>query len=255
MAVTYYVMLKINNLEKIYNHNGNSVEVFDSLNLEISRGEFIGIFGPNGCGKTTLLNLISGLDKDFSGKINFDNKVRISYIFQNYRESIFPWLTIADNIAYPLKLQGISDKEQKNAAHSICNQFGVKFDLSDYPYTLSGGQQQLVAILRGLITRPNILLFDEPLSSIDYQTTLFMLNKIQEIWQETKTTIVFISHDIDEAITLSQKIILLSNKPTRVIKNFDNHLNYPRKIDTMGTKEFVELKHNILSVFTNEVGI
>lgn len=248
-------MLKINNLEKIYNHNGSPVKVFDSLNLEIARGEFIGIFGPNGCGKTTLLNLISGLDKNFSGKISFDNKVKISYVFQNYRESIFPWLTIADNITYPLKLQGLSHKEQRKAAQNICNQFNIKLNLSDYPYTLSGGQQQLVVILRGLITKPDILLFDEPLSSLDYQTTLFMLNKIQEIWQETKTTIFFISHDIDEAITLSQKIILLSNKPTRIIRTFDNRLNYPRKTDIMGTSEFIELKYNILSVFTNEVGI
>lgn len=248
-------MLKIDNLKKIYQHNGSPVKVFDSLNLEINHGEFIGIFGPNGCGKTTLLNLISGLDKDFSGKIDFDSKTKISYIFQNYRESIFPWLTIADNIAYPLKLRGSSHKGQKNAAQNICEQFGVKLNLSDYPHTLSGGQQQLVAILRGLITEPDILLFDEPLSSLDYQTTLFMLNKIQEIWQETKTTIIFISHDIDEAIALSQKIILLSNKPTKIIKIFDNHLNYPRKTNIMGTNEFVELKHNILSAFTDEVGI
>lgn len=248
-------MLKIEKLEKIYEHNGNSVKVFESLDLEILHGEFIGIFGPNGCGKTTLLNLISGLDKNFSGKINFDNKVKISYIFQNYRESIFPWLTIADNIAYPLKLQGISREKQKDEAKIICNQFGIKFDLSDYPYNLSGGQQQLVAILRGLITKPDILLFDEPLSSLDYQTTLFMLNKIQEIWQETKTTVLFISHDIDEAIMLSQKIILLSNKPVRVIKIFDNHLHYPRKTDTLGLSEFVELKRDILSAFADEIKI
>src|SRR3989338_4446040 len=107
-------MLKITNLQKSFRDNLNhQVEIFKNFNLEISRGEFVGIFGPNGCGKTTLLNLISGLDKDFSGKISFDNKVQISYIFQNYRESIFPWLTIAENIAYPLKLQGVSDKEQK----------------------------------------------------------------------------------------------------------------------------------------------
>ncbi len=248
-------MLKIENLEKSFQNNGNAIKVFESFNLKISRGEFIGIFGPNGCGKTTLLNLISGLDKNFLGKINFGNKVKISYIFQNYRESIFPWLTIADNITYPLKLQGISREKQKEEAKIICNQFGIKFDLSDYPYTLSGGQQQLVAILRGLITKPDILLFDEPLSSLDYQTTLFMLNKIQEIWQETKTTVLFISHDIDEAIMLSQKIILLSNKPARVIKTFDNNLNYPRKTDIMGTSEFIRLKHDVLSVFTDEVAI
>ncbi|PIR05620.1 nitrate ABC transporter ATP-binding protein [Candidatus Kuenenbacteria bacterium CG11_big_fil_rev_8_21_14_0_20_37_9] len=248
-------MLKITNLSKSYQHNGSPVKVFELLNLEILRGEFVGIFGPNGCGKTTLLNLISGLDKNFSGEINFDNKVKISYIFQNYRESIFPWLTIAENIAYPLKLRGHTREEQREAARKICNQFDIKFDLSDYPHTLSGGQQQLAAILRGLITKPDILLFDEPLSSLDYQTTLFMLNKIQEIWQETKTTILFISHNIDEAVTLSQKIILLSNKPTKIVKIFDNHLNYPRKTDILGSSEFVELKHNILSEFTHEIKV
>lgn len=248
-------MLEINNLEKIYRSDGNSIRIFDSLNMEINRGEFVGIFGPNGCGKTTLLNLISGLDKNFSGQINFNGQTKISYIFQNYRESIFPWLTIADNIAYPLKLQGLSPEERKIAAEKICHQFGVKFDLSDYPYALSGGQQQLVAILRGLITKPDIILFDEPLSSLDYQTTLFMLDKIQEIWQETKTTAIFVSHDIDAAIVLSQKIILLSNKPTKIINIFNNNLGYPRKIDALGTNEFIKLRHNILSAFTREVGI
>jgi len=248
-------MLKIINLSKTYQHNGNSVKIFEALNLEVLRGEFIGIFGPNGCGKTTLLNLVSGLDIFFGGEILFNNKIKISYIFQNYRESIFPWITIADNISYSLKLQGYTRKEQLTAAQQICSQFDIKLNLLDYPYTLSGGQQQLVSILRGLITKPDILLFDEPLSSLDYQTTLFMLNKIQEIWQETKTTVLFISHDIDEAITLSQKIILLSMKPTKIIKIFDNDLNYPRNSDVLGSTKFVELKRNILSAFIKHVKI
>ena len=248
-------MLKLENIKKTYDHNGNSVEVFDSLNLEISKGEFISVFGPNGCGKTTLLNLISGLDKNFSGKINLNSQTKISYIFQNYRDSIFPWLTIAENISYPLKLQGYTNEKQSEAVQKICSQFGIKFDLADYPYNLSGGQQQLVVILRGLITKPDILLFDEPLSSLDYQTTLFMLDKIQEIWLETKTMVIFVSHDIDEAITLSQKIILLGSKPTKIVKIFENNLKYPRKIDILGTSEFVSLKHNILNVFKEEIKI
>ncbi len=229
--------------------------LFDDLSFHVQRGEFVAIFGPNGCGKTTLLDILSGLDKDFSGDMRFDSRVKISYIFQNYRESIFPWLTIAGNIAYPLKLQGFSDTEQKSATLNICNQFGIKFDLSDYPYTLSGGQQHLVAILRGLIIKPDILLFDEPLSSLDYQTTLFMLNKIQEIWQETKTAVIFVSHNIDDALMLSQKIILLSNRPTKTIKIFNNNLPYPRKTNVVGTREFVELKKSILSAFADEIGL
>ena len=213
-------MLKITNLQKSFQDNlGHSVEVFKNFNLEISGGEFLAIFGPNGCGKTTLLNLIAGIDKADDGKIIFDDpKTKIAFIFQNYRESLFPWLNVIDNISYPLKLQGIPEEKRHVQVKNLCEQFGVQINFENYPYTLSGGQQQLATILRALITKPDIILLDEPFSSLDYQTTLFMLNKTQEIWQETGITFIFVSHDIDEAIFLSQRLILLSKKPTMIAK-------------------------------------
>ncbi|MEK6818866.1 MAG: ATP-binding cassette domain-containing protein, partial [Nanoarchaeota archaeon] len=123
----------------------------------------------------------------------------------------------------------------------------------NYPYTLSGGQQQLVTILRALITKADLILLDEPFSSLDYQTTLFMLNKTQEIWQETGITFIFVSHDIDEAIFLSQRLILLSKKPTMIAEEVNNILPYPRTTHIMGMPEFSRLKHEALDVFIKQV--
>ena len=248
-------MLKITNLQKSFRDNLNhQVEIFKNFNLEISKGEFVAIFGPNGCGKTTLLNLIAGVDKADGGEIIFDDrKTKIAFIFQNYRESLFPWLSVIDNISYPLKLQGVPIEKRREQAKSLCVRFGVTISLESYPYTLSGGQQQLVTILRALITQPDIILLDEPFSSLDYQTNLFMLNKIQEIWRETGITFVFVSHDIDEAIFLSQRLILLSNKPTIIVKEVNNVLPYPRTTHLMGMPEFSRLKHEALDVFIKQV--
>lgn len=247
-------MLKLVNIKKTYLDQKRKIEVFSNFNLEVSNGEFVAIFGPNGCGKTTLLNLIAGLDKPDFGQIIFDNpKTRIAFIFQNYRESLFPWLNVIDNISYPLKLQGIPAQKRYAQVKNLCEQFSVQINFESYPYTLSGGQQQLVTVLRALITQPDIILLDEPFSSLDYQTTLFMLNKMQEIWRETGITFVFVSHDIDEAIYLSQRLILLSKKPTIIAKEINNALPYPRTAHMVGTPEFSKLKHEALDIFIRQI--
>ncbi len=248
-------MLKITHLNKSYTeHSGSELAIFNDFNLEVKKGEFIGIFGPNGCGKTTLLNLIAGLDKPNSGNIIFDTPaVRTAFIFQNYRESLFPWLSVKDNITYPLKLRGIPIAERYKRAEKLTEQFGVKINLESFPYALSGGQQQFTAILRALMTEPDLILMDESFSSLDYQTTLFMLIKMQEIWEETGITFIFVSHEIDEAIFLAQRVILLSHKPTKVVKELVNSLPYPRTTHVMGTPEFTNLKHQAVDEFIKQV--
>ena len=246
-------MLRITHLNKFYTEkDGAKLAIFKNFNLEVNKGEFVGIFGPNGCGKTTLLNLIAGLDRPNSGKIIFNAPAtRRAVIFQNYRESLFPWLSVRDNIAYPLKLRGIPLKERHKRAEALTEQFGIKINLESFPYTLSGGQQQFAAILRALMIEPDLILMDEPFSSLDYQATLFMLRKMQEIWEETGITFIFVSHEIDEAIFLAQRVVLLSNKPTRVVKDIVNSLSYPRTTAAMGMPEFIDLicrSHTFLPV-------
>ncbi len=251
------IMLKIENIKKSYESRGGKIEVFTNFNLEIAEGECVTIFGPNGCGKTTLLNIMGNIVEPDSGKISFEgkplNSLKIGYVFQDYRNSLLPWLKARDNIAFPLKLQKLPKSERDEIVKTLCKKFSCSFNLDAYPYQLSGGQQQYISLLRGLAIQPQIYLLDEPFSSLDYQTTLLMLEKMTDIWQKTKITTLFVSHEIDEAIFLARKIVLLGNKPTNVIKIFQNPLPYPRKINFMGKPEFANLKGEILEIYTQEI--
>jgi len=250
-------IISIKNLQKSFINNNRSVEVLGDVNLEIERGELLAIFGPNGCGKTTLLNIIANLIKPDNGQIIFQGqsieKAKVSYIFQNYRETLFPWLKVIDNITLPLKLEGVEKQVRDNLAKELVEKFHLQIDLNEYPYNLSGGQQQLIALLRGLIVKPDLLLLDEPFSALDYQTTLFLYKKLLEIWENIKTTVIFVSHNIDEAIFLSNRLIMFSTKPTKVIIDRSVDLPYPRELSLFTADKFTNLKGELLKDFSQQV--
>ena len=195
--------------------------------------------------------------KQDSGQIIFQEhsieKAKVSYIFQNYRETLFPWLKVIDNITLPLKLEGIEKHEREKRAKELVERFHLQIDLNEYPYSLSGGQQQLLALLRGLIVKPDLLLLDEPFSALDYQTTLFLYQKLLEIWESIKTTVIFISHNIDEAIFLSNRFIMFSTKPTKVMIDRSVDLSYPRRLSLFTDDRFTNLKGELLEDFSQEV--
>ena len=168
----------------------NDTVIYDKFDLDLPQGQFISIFGPNGCGKSTLINMISGLLPLDAGQVLFDGQTiqetRLSYVFQNYRDALFPWLRAIDNIHYPLKLMGLSRRERDQRVEQLLADFGVKIDLDSYPYMLSGGQQQTVSILRALVTNPEVLFLDEPFSALDYEMTLFMREQLQRIFMKTR---------------------------------------------------------------------
>lgn len=247
-------LVSVNNLKKSFTNNGRKLEVLADLNLEIQRGEFLVIFGPNGCGKTTLLNIISRLEGKDGGEVIYGNILKTSFVFQNYRESLFPWQRVIDNIAFPLQLKGVPRQERHTRAQALASSLGVNLDLRAYPYELSGGQQQMVAILRALIIQPDLLLFDEPFSSLDYKTTLLMEKKILAIWQRLHLTILFVTHEIDEAVFLSSRIALMSDKPSRMVNMLHNDLPYPRQWSVVGSTQFAALKQQVLSIFLSNLG-
>jgi NitT/TauT family transport system ATP-binding protein len=231
--------------------------VYDGFDLDIARGRLVSVFGPNGCGKSTLINMIAGLIAPDAGEILFGGKplsaVRIGYVFQNYREALFPWLRAIDNIEYPLKLMKLARRERRARSERLVAHLGVKIDLARYPYELSGGQQQLVSIMRALVVEPEILFLDEPFSALDYEMTLFMRDRLQHLFLATGTTTVLVSHDLEEAVYLADRVVLLSRGPARVADDVAFDAPRPRSGATLSDPGFVRVKAHCLDVFQREV--
>ena len=227
------------------------------FSIDLPMGKFISVFGPNGCGKSTFINMISGLMPMDAGEVLYDGQTirdtKISYVFQNYREALFPWMRAVDNIHYPLKVLGVGRRERERRVEKLLAEFDVPFDLNAYPYTLSGGQQQTVSILRALVTRPRVLLLDEPFSALDYEMTLFMRERLQHIFMKLKTTTLLVSHDLEEAIQLADRVVLLTRRPTRVAEIVPVGLPWPRAADVTTGEGFINLKRHCLDRFWREV--
>jgi len=232
-------------------------DVYRDFDLDFYEGEFLSIFGPNGCGKSTLINMISGLLPMDAGSVLYDGKTiaqtNISYVFQNYREALFPWMRAIDNIHYPLVLRNIGRKEREERIDKLFTEFDVRIDLNRYPYELSGGQQQAVSILRALITEPEVLFLDEPFSALDYEMTLFMRERIQRIFMSRNTTMILVSHDLEEAVQLATKVLLLTRRPTRIAELVDVNVPWPRNTHTLTEPDFVAIRSHCLDVFSREV--
>ncbi len=235
---------------------GNAV-IYNSFDLDLPRGKLISVFGPNGCGKSTLINMIAGLIPIDAGEILFDgmklSEIKFGYVFQNYREALFPWLRAFDNIEYPLQLMKVAKAERRARVEKLVDHLGVKIDLNRYPYEMSGGQQQLVSIMRALVMEPEILFLDEPFSALDYEMTLFMREQLQRIFQETGMTTVLVSHDLEEAVYLADHVLLLSRHPARVADFVPHDVPRPRSDVTLSDPEFIRIKAHCLEVFQREV--
>ncbi|MEP4378521.1 MAG: ABC transporter ATP-binding protein [Alphaproteobacteria bacterium] len=233
--------------------------VYDGFDLELELGTLTSVFGPNGCGKSTLINMISGLMPRDGGKVLYDGRTieetNISYVFQNYREALFPWLRAIDNIHYPLKRKGFPKKQRDERVEQLVEDFGIRIDLNAYPYALSGGQQQAVSILRALAPEPDVLFLDEPFSALDYEMTLLMREKLQSVFEKSGTTMILVSHDLEEAVQMADRVLLLTRRPSRVAALVDNTLPRPRNANTLTEPEFVELRSRCLDIFQREARV
>lgn len=241
------IAISVKNLKKSF----NNTEVFKDFSISIEQGKITAIFGPNGSGKSTLLNILSGIIPKDEGGFNIDNfsHFEFSYIFQNYRESLLPWRTNFENIALPLEIQKKGKEEIKRKVEELQNLFEFKFDWDKYPYELSGGQQQILAFIRALVTNPRVLFIDEPFSALDYENNLRLREHLQKYYLAFKPTILLITHNIEEAVHLAEKIVVFSQKPTRVLETIENPLAYPRTIQSLKSSEFDQVKDKVLSLF------
>ena len=212
-------VVEIKNLRKKYFDKKKEVLAIDDISMDVKNGEFLVIVGPSGCGKSTLLNIIGGIDKKSSGDIRINDNARIGYMLQT--DCLFSWLTILDNALLGLKIKGLLTEENINYVKELLNTYGLGDFMNSYPNSLSGGMKQRVALIRTLALKPDVLLLDEPFSALDYQTRLKVADDVYKIIKKEKKTVIMITHDIGEACSIADRVVVLSDRPSKVKKTFD----------------------------------
>lgn len=242
--------LEIRDLNQSFSKDdGSSLVVLEHMTFDVKDEEFVCILGSSGCGKTTLLRLIAGLDLAQAGSIFLDGEEirgtspKIGMVFQEY--SLFPWRTVIDNIAFGLEMQGVARAERTKIAERYLDLVNLEQFRDSYPSELSGGMRQRVAVARALALDPAILLMDEPFGALDAQTRNMLQKELLDIQDATKKTIIFITHSVDEAVFLSDRIIVLTPRPGRICRTFD--LNLPRPRDRTSV-EFANIRREVLDL-------
>jgi NitT/TauT family transport system ATP-binding protein len=241
--------VRIEQVVKKFNTRNGEVVALNGVDLEIAKDEFVCVVGPSGCGKSTLLNLIAGLSKPTSGKVLVNGKevegpgAERGVVFQQY--ALFPWLTVKKNVEYGLKLQGLNKKEASAVALKYLEMVDLRQFENAYPKELSGGMKQRVAIARAYAVKPQVLLMDEPFGALDAQTKTQLQSELIHTWIQEKRTVFFITHDVEEAVTLAQRVIVMSARPGRIREIINVDLPYPRNQKIRISKEFVDIKNRI----------
>lgn len=243
--------IKIQKVNKTFIQNNNeTIEVLKDINLDIQEGEFICLLGHSGCGKSTLLRIIAGLERDYEGEAYIDGKsisgpsLDKGLVFQDHR--LFPWFTVEENVGY-----GLADREanKKERIEELIHLVGLQGFEKKYPRQLSGGMSQRVAIARALINKPSLLLLDEPFGALDALTRITMQNEILRIWKAQKNTMVMVTHDIDEAIALSSRIVILGQRGTGIKRIINVDLPYPR---VRTGRDFSNIRNTVYKEFFEE---
>jgi NitT/TauT family transport system ATP-binding protein len=250
-------LIQLDCVSKIFRARKGDIEAVREFSHEIKRGEVVTLVGASGCGKTTLLNMVAGFLAPTSGKILLDGKPitsiepRCGMIFQSY--ALFPWMTVRKNVEFGPKLNGISRSERRELSQNYIKMVGLEGFEDSYPGELSGGMRQRVALCRVLANKPDILLCDEPFAALDAMTRGVRQQELLKIVAESGQTVLFITHSIDEALILSDKVVVMSARPGRVKEVHDVDLPHPRKVDVQLTDRYVELKRKIWDVVEEEV--
>jgi NitT/TauT family transport system ATP-binding protein len=246
-------VLQVEDLGVDYQSKSGAVKAIERISFRTQPGEFLSIVGPSGCGKSTLLQCLSGLRQPTRGSVLLDGVQVVkppegmSVVFQEYGRSLFPWLTVGDNVALPLDRGPLSRRERLIAAGEALERVGLDAVERLHPWQLSGGMQQRVAIARALVSKPALLLMDEPFASVDAQTRIELEDLLLELWQDSAMTVLFVTHDIDEAAYLSDRVLVLSTRPSTVQCEVPVALPRPRdQVQTKSQPEYIRVRTSIL---------
>jgi NitT/TauT family transport system ATP-binding protein len=245
-------VLEISALRKVYDGHGRQVEALRDITLTVSDSEFVCVVGPSGCGKTTLLRCLGGLLTPTGGEVKVEGRPvtgppdGLAIVFQEYGRSLFPWLRVAENVELPLKSKGLDRTSRRRLVAESLAAVGLADAGKAYPWQLSGGMQQRVAIARAIAFQPRVLLMDEPFAAVDAQTRADLEDLVRTVWQDSGVTLLFVTHDIDEAVYLGQRVVVLSASPTEVLEDLD--IDLPSQRDQLSTRSdarFVELRSHV----------
>jgi ABC-type nitrate/sulfonate/bicarbonate transport system ATPase subunit len=230
-------------------HDGQSTVALQTTDLDVAENDFLTILGPSGCGKSTLLRIVAGLDAPSSGEVLLDGRkvqgpgADRGMVFQSY--TLFPWLTVLENVAFGLRERGLPKAQQQEIAQDFIAKVGLAKFAGHYPKQLSGGMQQRTALARALANGPRMLLMDEPFGALDHQTRELMQELLLGIWEREKKTVLFVTHDIDEAIFMGSRVVVMSARPGRIKSDLPSPFAHPRHYSVKTTAEFSVLKREL----------
>lgn len=248
--------LLIENVSKVFGEGDRQVTALSNTDFTVKNNEFITILGPSGCGKSTILKVIAGLEEPSSGRVLLDNKEIYGpgsdrgMVFQSY--TLFPWLTVQENIEFGLDVAGRPKSERRDIAHHYLEKIGLKGFEKAYPQNLSGGMKQRVAIARALANDPQVLLMDEPFGALDAQTRTVMQELLVNVWEESHKTILFVTHDVEEAVFMGDTIYVMTARPGKIKAQINVPLPRPRKYDVKLTDVFLDIKRQVFELIREE---
>ena len=248
-------MISFKSVSKTYGGSAG-VLALDKVDFQIREGEFVALLGPSGCGKSTLLNLLAGFEPSSDGTLTFDGRTigrpgpDRGVVFQE--AALLPWLTVWENVVFGPKVQGVPKAQYEEKAREILQIVGLEKFHEALPVQLSGGMRQRVGIARVLVMEPRALLMDEPFGALDAQTRLSMQQLLLEVWQRLNTTVLFVTHDIDEAILLADRVCVMTARPGRITRDIPITLPRPRSLDDLTTAEFIRFKALIMAQMRTE---
>ena len=250
--------IEIRDVEHVYQSDLASVPALDNVSLTVRDGEFVALLGPSGCGKSSLLRVIADLLRPTAGSVIIhsspekeNGRPKTALVFQEY--ALFPWRTVLDNVAFPLEMRGLPRNESQTRARHVLERVGLQPFARAYPHQLSGGMRQRVGIARALAAQPEVLLMDEPFGALDAQTRTVLQEELLRVWESERKTVLYVTHSIDEAVYLADRIVLLTARPGRIKAEYSVELPRPRNMEMRGWNSYTKLSLEIWNALREEV--